>query len=186
MYIVHSIEGFLVKVSTHGCFDIYTPKMPRSSLGSLDLPSHLYQGDVEELGFEYLPEVDDINIELEDTEECCREYIRQNLAALRAEEIVALKLWEEIKENSPPLTGFGDTIRIGDKVTMVTVGEKADIAPKTEAIEIIYYDFDHHLLFKYLDTDSNPLLQTLSGLNAGFECCLQGPGYRRHFTKIEK
>lgn len=180
MRIVHGIEGFLVNVSTHGYFEIYTSKMPQS----LDLPSHLYQGDVNELGFEYLPEVDDINVELEDTEECCREYIKQHLAPLRAEEIVALKLWEEIKKNSPPLTGFGDAIRIGDKVTMVTVGEKADITP--EAIEIVYYDFDDNLLFKYLDTGIYSLFQTLSGPNAVFECCLQGPGYRRHFTKIDK
>ncbi len=67
--------------------EIYTPKMPMAQ--SLDLPSHLYQGDVNELGFEYLLEVDGINVELEDTEEDCREYIRQHLAALRAEEIIA-------------------------------------------------------------------------------------------------
>lgn len=170
------IEGFMVNVSTHGHFGIYTPKMP-ICVGS-GLPSRLYDGYINELGFEYLPYPDDdINVELEDTEGACQEYVRRHLAELQAKEIVALGLWEEIK-NPPPLIGFGDAIRIGDKIAMSVVGEKEDIVP--QAIEIIYYDLGtNELLIKYLGTDIHPLLQ-----NVVLSCGLQGDGWRRHFTKI--
>lgn len=178
MQIWFDVEGFTVNVSTHGHFGIYTPKMPVSAIGS-DLPSLLYDGSIDELGFEYLYPDDDINVGLEDTEEACREYIKRHLAELQAKEIVALALWEEMK-NRPPLTGFGDAIRIGDKFAMVAVGLKGDMA--LEAVKIIYYDLGENvLLVKYLGIDIPPLLQ-----NMVLTCALQGDGWRRHFTKIGK
>jgi hypothetical protein len=118
MQIWFNIKGFPVNVSTHGYFEIYSRKVPTIKFSSC--PNLILACPIDVLeGIKYLPEYDDINVDLTDQKlfNALKDFVEENLKDFEKKDEELCKKWEEIKKEKK-LIIKGKEIRIGDYVEL--------------------------------------------------------------------
>jgi len=113
----YNIEGFPVNVSTHGYITIYGKGVPVMKFS--DAPVVVCDAPINVLGsgIKYLPDSDDISINLGDPklDKAIKRFVKKHLVHLNEKNEEVVKNWKKIIKEKPPLIlKNGDEVRIGD------------------------------------------------------------------------